>query len=211
MMRDAALKTASWATMALVLTFGVARAQARLPAYQPARQPRVPVRRRAGVPQRGGGRGVVEGAGTVNALAAAFPKLSLVAQGLIGKPTGPMLIVGGARDNQVPISDLDLLLLCRRRAEGRLDQPARRPPWARNEGLDGPGHFPPGDPAVGAAAAWGSGGTRLTHLLRCDRGGRRSARPPSRSARLPVQAGWPAPRPEDMTTLAGRLGLEVTP
>jgi len=33
-----------------------------------------------------------------------------VAQGLIGKPTGPMLIVGGAKDTQVPISDLDLLL-----------------------------------------------------------------------------------------------------
>lgn len=53
---------------------------------------------------------VVEGADTVDALAAAFPKLSLVAQGLIGKPTGPMLIVGGAKDTQVPISDLDLLL-----------------------------------------------------------------------------------------------------
>lgn len=53
---------------------------------------------------------VVEGADTVDALAAAFPKLSLVAQGLIGKPTGPMLIVGGAKDTQVPIGDLDLLL-----------------------------------------------------------------------------------------------------
>jgi len=53
---------------------------------------------------------VVEGADTVDALAAVFPKLSLVAQGLIGKPTGPMLIVGGAKDTQVPISDLDLLL-----------------------------------------------------------------------------------------------------
>lgn len=53
---------------------------------------------------------VVEGADTVDALAAAFPKLSLVAQGLIGKPTGPMLIVGGTKDTQVPISDLDLLL-----------------------------------------------------------------------------------------------------
>ena len=53
---------------------------------------------------------VVEGADNVDALAAAFPKLSLVAQGLVGKPTGPMLIVGGVRDTQVPISDLDLLL-----------------------------------------------------------------------------------------------------
>jgi esterase FrsA len=53
---------------------------------------------------------VVEGGDTVDKLADAFPRLSLVAQGLIGKPTGPMLIVGGAKDTQVPISDLDLLL-----------------------------------------------------------------------------------------------------
>ena len=54
--------------------------------------------------------GVVEGGDTVDKLADAFPKLSLVAQGLIGKPTGPMLIVGGAKDTQVPLSDLELLL-----------------------------------------------------------------------------------------------------
>ncbi len=53
---------------------------------------------------------VVEGAETVDKLADEFPKLSLKAQGLIGRPTGPMLIVGGGRDTQVPISDLDLLL-----------------------------------------------------------------------------------------------------
>jgi dienelactone hydrolase len=53
---------------------------------------------------------VVEGGDTVDKLAEAFPRLSLVAQGLIGKPTGPMLIVGGAKDTQVPISDLELLL-----------------------------------------------------------------------------------------------------
>ena len=53
---------------------------------------------------------VVEGGDTVHTLAEAFPKLSLVGQGLIGKPTGPMLIVGGAKDTQVPIVDLDLLL-----------------------------------------------------------------------------------------------------
>jgi esterase FrsA len=53
---------------------------------------------------------VVEGGDTIDKLAEVFPKLSLVAQGLIGKPTGPMLIVGGAKDTQVPISDLDLLL-----------------------------------------------------------------------------------------------------
>ena len=39
-----------------------------------------------------------------------YPKLSLAQQGLIGQPTGPMLVVGGAKDTQVPIADLDLLL-----------------------------------------------------------------------------------------------------
>jgi dienelactone hydrolase len=53
---------------------------------------------------------VVENGDTVDKLAKVFPTLSLVAQGLIGKPTGPMLVVGGAKDTQVPISDLDLLL-----------------------------------------------------------------------------------------------------
>jgi esterase FrsA len=53
---------------------------------------------------------VVEGGDTVDKLADAFPRLSLKAQGLIGKPTGRMLIVGGAKDTQVPISDLELLL-----------------------------------------------------------------------------------------------------
>jgi esterase/lipase len=53
---------------------------------------------------------VVEGANNVAKLTDAFPGLSLVAEGLIGKPTGPMLIVGGAKDTQVPISDLELLM-----------------------------------------------------------------------------------------------------
>ncbi len=53
---------------------------------------------------------VVEGADNIEKLSDAFPHLSLVEEGLIGKPTGPMLIVGGAKDTQVPISDLDLLL-----------------------------------------------------------------------------------------------------
>jgi len=53
---------------------------------------------------------VVEGADSIDKLMVAFPRLSLVSLGLIGKPTGPMLIVGGAKDTQVPISDLDLLL-----------------------------------------------------------------------------------------------------
>ena len=39
-----------------------------------------------------------------------FPKLSLVTQGLVGKPTAPMLIIAGALDTQVPVADAYLLL-----------------------------------------------------------------------------------------------------
>ena len=39
-----------------------------------------------------------------------FPKLSLVTQGLVGKPTSPMLIIAGALDTQVPVEDAYLLL-----------------------------------------------------------------------------------------------------
>ena len=38
-----------------------------------------------------------------------YPKMSLQTQGLIGKPTAPLLVVGGVKDSQVPIADLDLL------------------------------------------------------------------------------------------------------
>jgi esterase FrsA len=53
---------------------------------------------------------VVENVGTVEDLSREFPKLSLVTQGLLGKPTTSMLVIGGVRDTQVPIADLDLLL-----------------------------------------------------------------------------------------------------
>ena len=53
---------------------------------------------------------VVQGVKDVDDLAREFPKLSLAQQGLLGQPTGPMLVVGGAKDTQVPISDIDLLL-----------------------------------------------------------------------------------------------------
>ncbi len=39
-----------------------------------------------------------------------LPAMSLKAQGLIGKPSAPLFIVGGVKDTQVPISDLDLLI-----------------------------------------------------------------------------------------------------
>ena len=53
---------------------------------------------------------VVEGVNNVDDMVAVFPKLSLVTQGLLGKPMAPMLIIGGALDTQVPISDIYLLL-----------------------------------------------------------------------------------------------------
>jgi esterase FrsA len=53
---------------------------------------------------------VVENVETTDDLAREFPKLSLQTQGLLGKPTTSMLVIGGTRDTQVPIADLELLL-----------------------------------------------------------------------------------------------------
>jgi hypothetical protein len=53
---------------------------------------------------------VVEGVETADDLVREFPKLSLVDQGLLGKPTSSMLVIAGVNDTQVPISDIDLLL-----------------------------------------------------------------------------------------------------
>jgi esterase FrsA len=53
---------------------------------------------------------VFEDVSTPEDLVAIYPKMSLVTQGLLGKPTAPMLIVGGALDTQVPISDAYRLL-----------------------------------------------------------------------------------------------------
>jgi pimeloyl-ACP methyl ester carboxylesterase len=39
-----------------------------------------------------------------------LPKMSLQAQGWLDKPAAPMLVVGGTRDTQVPIDDLELLI-----------------------------------------------------------------------------------------------------
>src|SRR6266436_5024409 len=53
---------------------------------------------------------IFESAKTVDDLANIFPKMSLVSQGLLGKPMAPMLIIAGALDTQVPVSDAYLLL-----------------------------------------------------------------------------------------------------
>ena len=47
---------------------------------------------------------------TLDEMAEALPKMSLVKQGLLGKPMAPMLILAGVLDTQVPISDIYLLL-----------------------------------------------------------------------------------------------------
>jgi esterase FrsA len=53
---------------------------------------------------------IFEGANQVQDLGDILPKLSLVKQGLLGRPIAPMLIIAGALDTQVPISDAYLLL-----------------------------------------------------------------------------------------------------
>ena len=53
---------------------------------------------------------IYEGANSVDDLAVIFPKMSLVSQNLLGKPTAPMLVIAGALDTQVPISDPYLVL-----------------------------------------------------------------------------------------------------
>jgi esterase FrsA len=53
---------------------------------------------------------IFENVKTLDEMAEALPKMSLVKQGLLGKPTAPMLIMAGVLDTQVPISDVYLLL-----------------------------------------------------------------------------------------------------
>ncbi len=47
---------------------------------------------------------------TIDEMAEVLPKMSLVKQGLLGKPMSPMLILAGVNDTQVPIDDIYLLL-----------------------------------------------------------------------------------------------------
>jgi esterase FrsA len=53
---------------------------------------------------------IFDNVNNVDQLADIFPKMSLVHQGLLGKPMAPMLVIGGVLDTQVPIADLYLLL-----------------------------------------------------------------------------------------------------
>ena len=53
---------------------------------------------------------ILEGVHTLDEMGDYLPKMSLVHQGLLGKPMAPMLILAGVRDTQVPIEDEYLLL-----------------------------------------------------------------------------------------------------
>ena len=53
---------------------------------------------------------ILEGVNTLNQMADYLPKLSLVHEGLLGKPMAPMLVLAGVLDTQVPIADEYLLL-----------------------------------------------------------------------------------------------------
>jgi esterase FrsA len=53
---------------------------------------------------------ILEGVHTLDEMADYLPKMSLVQQGLLGKPMAPMLVIAGVLDTQVPIADEYLLL-----------------------------------------------------------------------------------------------------
>jgi esterase FrsA len=53
---------------------------------------------------------IFDNVSTIDQMAEVLPKMSLVKQGLLGKPMAPMLILAGVLDTQVPISDIYLLL-----------------------------------------------------------------------------------------------------
>ena len=53
---------------------------------------------------------IMEGVNNLDQMVEFMPKMSLVQQGLLGKPTSKMLIIGGVLDTQVPIEDHYLIL-----------------------------------------------------------------------------------------------------
>jgi esterase FrsA len=53
---------------------------------------------------------ILDGVHTLDAMGEYLPKMSLVRQGLLGRPMAPMLVIAGVLDTQVPIADEYLLL-----------------------------------------------------------------------------------------------------
>ena len=49
---------------------------------------------------------IFDNVNSVEEITAIFEKMSLVNQGILGKPTTPMLVIAGVKDTQVPISDI---------------------------------------------------------------------------------------------------------
>jgi dipeptidyl aminopeptidase/acylaminoacyl peptidase len=54
--------------------------------------------------------GILDGVTSMPEFEKVMATLSLGTQGLLGKPTAPMLLIAGVKDTQVPISDMYLLL-----------------------------------------------------------------------------------------------------
>jgi len=53
---------------------------------------------------------ILEGVHTLDEMGEYLPKMSLIHQGLLGKPMAPMLVIAGVLDTQVSIDDEYLLL-----------------------------------------------------------------------------------------------------
>jgi esterase FrsA len=53
---------------------------------------------------------ILDGVNSLDEMVEFLPRMSLVHQKLLGKPTAPMLVIAGVLDTQVPISDIYLLL-----------------------------------------------------------------------------------------------------
>ena len=68
---------------------------------------------------------ILEGVHTLDEMGELLPKMSLVHQGLLGKPMAPMLVIAGVLDTQVPIDD-NIAAQQRRRSQRCLDQSPRR-------------------------------------------------------------------------------------
>ncbi len=109
---------------------------------------------------------------TLDDLRAARAKASLEAQGILGRPMAPLLVIGGVHDTQGADRRHRPAAAQRRDAEGSVDQPRRRPYGPRGQGLDRPGDLQAGHDAVAAARARGEGGVgaRSRTLSRQGRG-----------------------------------------
>ena len=101
----------------------------------------------------------VYGMKSADELIAFLPKMSLQAQGLLGKPTAPILVVGGTRDTQVPIDDLELLINSGTEPREAWINPAGGHMGRTRRHVAGPGDLQEDHPAVGSASPQRQGDT----------------------------------------------------